>query len=76
MASNGAKHTEIAFFATCGFLIKAHPKYGTYSYMHTEKFVFPKSRSGRSLDNVTLSKASNGEVWTMSAGAHGRVQAK
>jgi hypothetical protein len=53
--------------ATCGFLttvIKPHPKYGTYSYTNTEKAFPPKNRSGRSLDNFTLSKASNGELWT------------
>ena len=68
MASNGAKHTEITLF---GNLWIPNPKYGTYiiciheSIMNTESVCSPQNRSGRSLDNVTFSKASNGELWTM-----------
>ena len=41
MASNGAKTQKLPFLATCGFLNNSHPKYGTYSYINTEK-AFPK----------------------------------
>jgi hypothetical protein len=64
MASNGAKTQNLPFLATCGFQIKPRPKYGTYSYINTEKAFPKKNRSGRSLDNFKLSKASNGELWT------------